>query len=71
MFSAVYGETKETYNAARPPNWLLAPWKCRGIGRFEPLTTFGWKLLKHVLAPDVLPHYAGFVVEVSHKKGDG
>ena len=41
------------------------------IGRFEPLTTFGLKLLKHVLAPNVLPHDAGFVVEVSHKKRDG
>ena len=42
-----------------------------GIGRFEPLTTFGLKLLKHVLAPDLLPHDAGFVLEVSHVKGDG
>ena len=42
-----------------------------GIGRFEPLTMFGLKLLKHVLAPDLLPHDAGFVVEVSHVKGDG
>ena len=42
-----------------------------GIGRFEPLITFGLKLLKHVLAPDVLPHDAGFVVKVSHKNGDG
>ena len=40
------------------------------IGKFEPLTAFGLKLLKHVLAPDVLPHDAGFVVEVSHRKGD-
>ena len=42
-----------------------------GLGRFQPLTTFGLKLLKHVLAPDGLPHDAGFVVEVCHKKGDG
>ena len=42
-----------------------------GIGRFELLTTFGWKLLKRVLAPDILPQDAEFVVEVSHRKGDG
>ena len=42
-----------------------------GIGRFEQLTTFGLKLLKHVLASDILLHDAEFVVEVSHRKGDG
>ena len=42
-----------------------------GVGSFEPLTTFGLKLLKHVLAPDGLPHDAGFVVEVSHSRGSG
>ena len=42
-----------------------------GIGSFESLTTFGLQLLKHVLAPEGLPHDAGFVVEVLHAKGDG
>ena len=36
----------------------------KGIGKFEPLTTFGLRLLKHVQAPNE----AGFVVEVSHRK---
>jgi len=43
----------------------------RGVGKFEPLTTFGLRLRKHVLAPEGLPHDAGFEVEVTHKKGNG
>ena len=38
----------------------------KGIGKFEPLTTFGLRLLKHIQAPKELPNEAGSVVEVSH-----
>ena len=40
----------------------------KGFGKFEPLTTFDLRLLKHVQAPKELPNYVGFVVEVSHRK---
>ena len=40
----------------------------KGIGKFERLTTFGLRLLKHVQAPKELPNEARFVVEVSHRK---
>ena len=33
-----------------------------------PLTNFGLRLLKHVRAPAELPHYSGFLVEVSQKQ---
>ncbi len=42
----------------------------KGVGRFQPLTTFGLRLLKHVKAPEDLPNDAGFVVEVAEKRKD-
>ena len=37
--------------------------------RFVPLTNFAMKFLKFVKAPDQLPDYAGFIVEVLQKRG--
>ena len=37
--------------------------------RFAPLTNFAMKFLKFVKAPDQLPDYAGFIVEVLQKRG--
>lgn len=41
----------------------------RGVGRFEALTNFGLKLLKHVVAPSQLPSETCFVVWVTQKMG--
>ncbi len=40
----------------------------KGVGKFEALTTFGLRLLKHVQAPRELPNDGGFLVEVSHRR---
>lgn len=37
----------------------------RDVGRFEALTNFGVKLLKHVVAPQELPSETCFVVRVT------
>ena len=43
----------------------------RGVGRFEALTNFGLKLLKHVVAPPELPNETCFVVRVTQKMDAG
>ena len=42
-----------------------------GVGRFEGLTNFGLKLLKHVVAPQELPMETCFVVAVTQSMDSG
>ncbi len=43
----------------------------RRAGRFEALTNFGLKLLKHVVAPQELPSETCFLVRVTQKIDSG
>lgn len=50
-------------------NHTIGFWKSgKNKNTFTRLSNFGLRLLRHVRAPVELPHYSGFIVEVSQRQ---